>query len=399
MRHSSAAGRTAQAAAADALLAEVAWYRIDRERCDELLERAAASVSALPDSPEKAFVLSQVARYRMLADDDEAIPIGEQALEMAERLGLDELRAHALVNIGTARANRGDPQGLIDLERGAELGLALRSAEAARALNNLSSLAASWGDFKRQEELLREGIRVGEELGTHSIASFARATLVGNLFWTGKWDEGFQLAEEWLGESGGQGSSGELGLRRNRARALLARDDVEGALADISVAVDGSRRIREPQALLPGLGAAMRIYLELGREDEARELAAEVLEHAWGSSDWRILDLSFAAELLGYAEEFRPRVEGLQQPAMGAANLALVDGDYVRAAEVMDGMGMAFAAADARRLAATKLERGGRRSEAERELRLALAFYRPVRAVRYIRDCEALLGETSEIPA
>jgi class 3 adenylate cyclase/tetratricopeptide (TPR) repeat protein len=395
-----AAGRAEQAAEAEARLAEVWWYRKDRERCDALLDSAAARVAELPDSAAKAFVLSQVSRYRMLADEpEEAIRIGEEALAMAERLGLDELRAHALTNIGTARANLGDPQGIADLERAAELGLAFRSAEAARALNNLSSVLAGFGDFRRQAELLREAIRVGEEFGTLSIVHFARATLAGNLFWTGNWDEGFQLAHEWLAGSGGRGSSAELGLRRNRARALLARDDVDGALADIEVAVEGSRQLREPQSLLPGLGAAVRIYLELGREEEARELAAEVFEYARGSSDWRVLDLSFAAHRLGYTDEFRARVEQLQQAGMGAANLALLDGEFARAAEVMDNMGMAFAAADARRLAAEQLEREGRHREANAQLRQALAFYRPVRATRYIRECEALLGDASEIPA
>jgi Tetratricopeptide repeat len=116
---------------------------------------------------------------------------------MAERLGLDELQAHALDNIGTARAGRGDTaDGIAALERSVEIGLALRSHEAARALNNLSTVHASQGDFRRQSELLVEAVRVGEEVGGLSIARFARAALAGNLFWLGRWDEGFQLAEE-----------------------------------------------------------------------------------------------------------------------------------------------------------------------------------------------------------
>lgn len=116
---------------------------------------------------------------------------------MAERLGLDELQAHALDNIGTARAGRGDTaDGIAALERSVEIGLALRSHEAARALNNLSTVHASQGDFRRQSELLVEAVRVGEEVGGLSIARFARAARAGNLFWLGRWDEGFQLAEE-----------------------------------------------------------------------------------------------------------------------------------------------------------------------------------------------------------
>ena len=44
------------------------------------------------------------------------------------------------------------------------------------------------------------------------------------------------------------------------------------------------------------------------------------------------------------------------------------------------------------------LEREGRHHEAESELKEALAFYRPVGATRYIRECEALLGQL-EVPA
>jgi len=62
-----ASGRTERAAEADALLAEIWWNRGDRERCDLHLDRAAGLVHELPASPAKVHVLSQMARYRMLA--------------------------------------------------------------------------------------------------------------------------------------------------------------------------------------------------------------------------------------------------------------------------------------------------------------------------------------------
>ena len=348
-----------------------AWYRRDREQCDRHLERAATVIADLPDSPAKAFVLSQISRYRMLADKNEdAIRIGEEALAMAERLGLDELRAHALDNIGTARTNLGDAiTGIVDLERSVELALSLRSPEAARALNNLASVQASLGDFKRQGESLAEAVRVGEELGALMIARFARASLIGNLFWTGSWDEGLRLAEAWISGRGGEAASAELGIRRNRARVLLARDDVDGALEDITRAVEGSRQMGEPQAVLPALGAAVRIYLDLGRDDEARELAAELIEHVRASTDWRVLDFAFFAEALGYADELRPLVERLPPTLMRATNLALVAGDYGGAAETLEAMGIPFAAADASRLAAARFARDGRRQRSREPAR------------------------------
>jgi tetratricopeptide (TPR) repeat protein len=351
-----AAGRDEQAAEAEALLAEVWWYRKDRERCDSLLDSAAARVADLPDSAAKALVLSQVARYRMLADENEdAILIGQEALAMAERLGLDELRSHALTSVVTAKANRGEADAIATLERSVELAFAIRSPEAARALNNLASVEANLGDLGRQGELLAEAVRVGEELGARAMERFSRAHLAGNLFWRGHWDEGLHIAESWLAEGGQESSSGELGIRRNRARVLLARDDVDGALEDMARAVEGSRQMREPQALLPALGVAVRTYLELGREVEARKLAAELLEHVKGSTDWRILDFAFVAERLGYADALRPLVERLPKTPMRAANLALVAGEYDVAANILQDIGMLFAAADARRLAAAKL--------------------------------------------
>ena len=41
------------------------------------------------------------------ADDEEAIRVGEEALAMAEELGLDEVKAAALVNIGSSGRTSG----------------------------------------------------------------------------------------------------------------------------------------------------------------------------------------------------------------------------------------------------------------------------------------------------
>jgi hypothetical protein len=61
-------------------------------------------------------------------------------------------------------------------------------------------------------------------------------------------------------------------------------------------------------------------------------------------------------------------------------------------------MGNVFAAADAHRLAAAKLERKGRRDKAEEHVDQALAFYRSVGATRHIRECETL-RRALQVPA
>jgi len=318
---------------------------------------------------------------------------------MAQRLGLAELEAHALDNIGTARVSLGDRSGLAEIERAAALALEVRSPEAARALNNLSSVQASLGEFGRQRQLLTEAVRVGRELGALTLAQYSSAQLVGSLIWTGSWDDALHLADDWLAQHGGEASSAELGLRRNRARVLFARDDVEGALDDIARALDGSRQMAEPQVLLPALSIAARTYLELGQDDAAREVGGELMKHARRAAlDWRIVDFAFVAAALGHGDELRQMIERLPQTKLTAANLALVSGDYVRAADLLDEGSSVFAAADARWAAAAKLAGEGRQEEAGRQLERALAFYRSVGATRYIRDCEAL-RRSLQVPA
>ncbi len=182
-----AAGRPELAAEADALLAELFWYRADRERSSDHLERAFASVHDLPSSPGKAHVLSQVARYRMLAGaDDEAIRIGQEALGMAEGFGLVELQAHALINIGTAKVNLGDASGLEDLERAIEIALAAGSSEVARATNNLAvSVRFLKGDLRRCLALLDEAVAHAERLGMANLLRFSQNVRLWVLFLVG----------------------------------------------------------------------------------------------------------------------------------------------------------------------------------------------------------------------
>jgi class 3 adenylate cyclase/tetratricopeptide (TPR) repeat protein len=396
-----AAGRVEHAAEVDALLAEVWWYRGDRERCDALLERAAASVVELPASPAKARVLGQISRYRMLAAEyDEAITVGEEALAMAEEFGLDELRATALVNVGSSRVNLGDERGLADLERAAEVALAVRSPVAVRALNNLGAASSSLGDFRRAAEFHGEAARIGGELGALPLARWARAQLAGNLLWSGDWDEGLRLAEASLAEGGTDDLTPTVNIRRNRVRVLLARDDVDGALEDMSEVLADVRQMKDSQFVVPALAMAARVHVELHQDDEARALADELLQDADRTGEWRIVDFAFVADHLGYGDDLRRLLERLPVTRLSAANLAVVTGEHEKAAALFHEAGMRFAAADAHRFAARRLADEGRSGEAEAQLAQALAFYRAVGATRYVRECEELLGDLGlEVPA
>jgi class 3 adenylate cyclase/tetratricopeptide (TPR) repeat protein len=220
-----AKGRRERAAEAEALLAELWWHRANRERCDAHLDRANELVRDLSASPGKAHVLSQIARYRMLARDYEsAVAIGTEALAMAELLGLDELQAHALNNVASAKSLLGDTTAVADLERSVELAQALRSPEAARALNNLGSALVTHGDLRRAAHYFEEAARVGEELGAPLITRFSRANCISCLQRSGEWDEALRHLNEHIAAFGGTSDGCRRdGVSGTREDALRAR--------------------------------------------------------------------------------------------------------------------------------------------------------------------------------
>jgi tetratricopeptide (TPR) repeat protein len=137
-----AAGDRAGAAEAEARLGEQWWLRGDRDRAFEHLGRAQDLVRDEPASAAKAYVLSELARYQMIADEFDA-QTAQQALQLAEQLGLGEVGAHVLITAGTGRALAGDPQGKADIQRGLQIALAGNFlAAAVRGYSNLSRSSA-----------------------------------------------------------------------------------------------------------------------------------------------------------------------------------------------------------------------------------------------------------------
>jgi hypothetical protein len=73
----------------------------------------------------------------------------------------------------------------------------------------------------------------------------------------------------------------------------------------------------------------------------------------------------------------------------------MLDGEFVRAAEIYEAVGYLVFEADARFRAGRDLLERGRRAEGEAELDRALAFYRSVGAELLIRRAEELFRATA----
>ena len=389
-------------AQAEALLAEVWWYRGDREACDRHLERAHASIQDLPPSPGKAHVLNQVSRYRMLAGaDEEAIRIGEAVLAMADELGLVGARVEALVNIGTARANFGDAGAVEDLERAVALALESGSSSIARAYNNLAVSVWALGDLRRGRRLMDDAVAHAERLGLASLVRFSRNVRNWLLAREGSWDEALPGIEEFIAAcEAGEAHYHEGGMRLRRAVIRMARDDVPGALEEVRRIVPLARSAGDPQQRVPWLSGCAFLLAEAGRTEEARQLAAEALgEQGRGTGRWEYVDLALVAGELGCVDELATALQRGTPTKWSEAANALMRRDLVRAADILHEIGDAELEPLVRLAAARQLQAAGRVAEADGQLQRALAFWRSVGATRYIKQAEDLLDEVSEIPA
>jgi class 3 adenylate cyclase/tetratricopeptide (TPR) repeat protein len=385
-----AAGHIERAAETEAMLAEGRWTRGDRAGSDLHIERARVLADDVPPSRAKAYVLSQVARYRMLAGDyREAIDFGQQALAMAEQFGLDELRAHALNNIGSAKENIHDDGGIADLEASIEIARAIRSPEAARALNNLATLYWGRGELRKALEMIDESVLLAKEIGHAAIWRHSRGQQISLLTDLGDWETGLRAADEFIASGA---SAVEDSIRRRRARIRLGRGDVDGALEDVRLLLEHARAMKAPQARIPSFGMATRLYVDVGALDKARPLAEEFVHGVpAGAADWMLIDFAWAAVSLARVDVLRVLLDQSSVvSAYGEAARALLDGEYVQAATVFEQIGEAENAAMAHLRAASKLVADGRPAEAEPSLQLALTFFHSVGASRYVAEAGGL---------
>ena len=392
-------GDRARAAEAETLLAELWWHRGVTSESTKYLEHARELVADQPPSEAKARVLAEVSRFHALADRNEpALRVGNEAVEMARALGLAEIEARALNNVGVAKAHLWDLSGLDDLRQSIEIALAASSPEASRGYNNLGAIVFDLGDFRRSVEYFAEAVRVGEQLGNAIVTEYSRTIVIQQQFWLGEWDEALPAFDDLLAAwELGDGHYLESGVRIDRAAARLAQGETRGAVDDIDRAVELARQAEDPQALFPVLGSAARMLAELGRISEAREFARELLSHdAAPTLLYSVLELAFAADALDIHDAVGEHVRRIPELTKWRdAATALHARDFAAAAERFDAIGVPLWAARARLVAGERLAADGRRAEADRQLGQAIEFFREIGASAYARRAESLLAATA----
>jgi class 3 adenylate cyclase/tetratricopeptide (TPR) repeat protein len=393
------AGDRESASEAETLVGELRWIEGDRDRAFEHFEGAAALLADEPPSRSKAYVLGNLSRFLMTADDAErSIAIGFEAFQMAQELGLEDVEAHVLSTIGVARVMIGDLGGRVDLERAIEIAEQLNSPEVIRGYNNLASTHAALGDLTRAFELYALATQAAERFGRIRALRWLEAERMNELYWRGCWDEALVLADQFVEQAeSGLPHHREVDARLTRARIRLARGNSAAALEDAARALAFARRVRDPQTLFPALAFNARVLLMANDREGAAENATTLLD------TWAKAGVTFAAFWLA---DLAVVLAGLNR----AADLEQACTAYVRiptrwldaALEVVHGQDLAAAGtyavigslpdeAEARLRAAEAFTHGRGQTEAGAALAPALEFYRSVQATGWLARAERVL--------
>jgi class 3 adenylate cyclase/tetratricopeptide (TPR) repeat protein len=377
-------GNLELAAEADVLLAGLLTSRGRGDQGRERLVSAAELSASSGSARAHAHVLTELSRALVLAGElDEALRVGREALDVAGRGGLPELRAQALVNVGIARVTGGDLSGTANLEAAIMLAREVNSPESVRATRMLASMHLLLGRLDRAADLYASAREQADRFGNAFEKRWLTAARALELHWQGNWDDALAVAEEFLSSltAGGQHYM-EANCRQVRGEIRLARGELDAALAEADAACEFMQPARDPWFLYPSLTLRARALLALGRDTEAAAILDDLLKLE-GLAE-RVLLMSFrtasslAASMrdLGRQDELAQRIAGtgIKTPWLDAAT-AFLAGDFDFAADLYDRIGSLADAAEARLLAAESLASEGDRVGAEAELASASAFF------------------------
>jgi DNA-binding CsgD family transcriptional regulator/tetratricopeptide (TPR) repeat protein len=263
------------------------WFAGSGEAARSAAREAIAILEPLGETPELARAYSGLSQLGMLAEDpEEAFSWGERALELAVRLGDERTRAHALINIGTAKLQLDPTVTDALLEAHAIADAAGDRHEATRALINLSYTLMLWASAPDALRVGRRALAYAEKHDQATFVSYVRMMLAWLRLRAGEWDEVERLTREEVERDAGVP---QLLAKTVLVELAIRRGDPDAAelLADLEAQAD---RTGELQRIAPVLELATEWALTAGLPmpaDRFEQLADHLRtsgHHGWGAS-------------------------------------------------------------------------------------------------------------------
>jgi DNA-binding CsgD family transcriptional regulator len=286
---------------------------------------------------------SNMSQLAMLAShDDGAVQWGERAIELARQLGNQEIEAHALNNVGSARLDGVGDVGWLELQRSLELSLRCKLQEhVARAYTNLAAFAISNRDYAVGGTYLMRGLEFCAEHELYTAEGYLHAFRARMNFERGAWSEALEEAEQLLHHPGlsiaaripALTAAGQVRLRRG----------AEGAVELLEEARALALGTGEPQRVVTV--AAARAEQAWLRDDQqgVAQAARDAREYALRDRNpWRVGELAFWCWRSGVSLDY---VRAIPVPYQLQMN-----GDFAGSARAWSALGcpyeQAFALAD-----------------------------------------------------
>ncbi|MDF3141470.1 AAA family ATPase [Streptomyces sp. T21Q-yed] len=265
-----------------------AWFWVQRSRLVQAQARgdgwkelgtARELVRGLPPSEVHAEVLATAANWSMLRDPGpDAMSAAERAVEYARMVGAEDIELNARLTLGGLMVEAGD------IEAGLAQMYEVRDEVLARGLTavvgrshvNLPSVLEGIGRSEDAVGILREGLRLTQEMGLRDSEAWVWANLAETLISLGRWDEAAQAAVN--AQRTGQSAKPHGGGSNSLARLALARGELAEAARHLATArASYGTHDPMPQNNLPMSILALGIAAAEGRLLDARAEADRVL--------------------------------------------------------------------------------------------------------------------------
>jgi DNA-binding CsgD family transcriptional regulator len=153
-------------------------------------DKAIHVLEELTPGQELAAAYSNRSQLGMLNEDTKtAVEWGKLAIDLAERLGLTEVIANALNNVGSAEICAGQDAGWKKVKQSLELALQEDIPyEVARGYTNMASVAIAWKDYTNGMDYLNAGIEYSSDYGLDTWDFYQRGWRARLNFEQGYWD-------------------------------------------------------------------------------------------------------------------------------------------------------------------------------------------------------------------